>query len=163
MDIIGAIKRPFEDYKKLGKRTIAIEDFRKLMGLTKYAYKNTNDLKRRVIDISIAEIKEKTPFSISYNMKKTGRVVQAIEFSFINKDDTINNRKKLEKSESFDKFRNFLKKQAEEFDLFIYKNKVVSYAHHPRKGRHLLYYKNGDDPLFFIGRSLIDYQYPVLY
>ena len=140
-----ALYELIEDYKKLGKRTITIEDFRELMGLTPHTYKNTNDLKRRVIDISIAEIKEKTPFNISYKFKKLGRVIESIEFSFINIDESTTSKIYMEKSQRFEKFRNFLKEEAEEMDIFTHKDKVVSIARHPIKGKHLLYFKNNNE------------------
>ena len=133
-----------EDYQNIRKKNINLDDFKKFMGLAPDTYQNTNDLRRRVIDKAIAEIEAKTPFRVSYTMKKFGRAVNAIEFSFINKNQAILDEKYMEKTKSFEKFRNFLKEEAEEFDIFTYKNKIVSYALHPQKGRHLLYYKNGD-------------------
>lgn len=141
-----ALYELLEDYKKLGKRSLKIEEFRKLMGLTSYTYKNTNELKRRVIDISIAEIKEKTPFNISYSFQKLGRVIEAIEFKFIS-TDASDNKKYMEKTQTFEKFRKFLQAMSEEIgkdlDIFTYKNKTVSFSKHPKKSKYLLYYKNG--------------------
>ncbi|MBF7686623.1 replication initiation protein, partial [Acinetobacter sp. B10A] len=72
-------------FKGTGYRKIRLDELRAMLDL-KDKYPLTADLKRRVIDTAIAELNEKSPIMISYNLLKTGRKFSHIELKFKSKD-----------------------------------------------------------------------------
>lgn len=54
--------------------------FRGQMGLNDGEYKAMNDFKKRVLDLAVKEINEKTDLTVSYTQQKRGRVVSGFGF-----------------------------------------------------------------------------------
>src|SRR5690554_1314436 len=75
-------------YREMGKRKISVEDLRRWLDLGD-KYGAVYDLKKRVIDPAIRQIKEKTPYTVEYSQKKTGRTVTHLEFYFRRKSDSV--------------------------------------------------------------------------
>lgn len=96
----------------IGNRVISIEDIRDYCGISKEKYKNINDLKRKVLDISNREINEKTDIEISYSMIKDGRKYVSVSFDIKNKED---NKKKYKLSSKEIKNRDKLIKKIQDF------------------------------------------------
>ena len=69
-----------KDYKNLKDFRIDLENFRKLVGLAPKSYPKFPMLKKRVIDVAMKEINEKTDIRISYELEKIGRKTIAIWF-----------------------------------------------------------------------------------
>lgn len=72
-------------FKSTGYRIMTITELKKLLDLGK-SYTLVADLKRRVIDVAVKEINEKSPYIIRYNFKKTGRKITHLELKFELKD-----------------------------------------------------------------------------
>ena len=60
---------------------IDLETFRGQMGLSEGEYKAMSDLKKRVLDVAINEINEKTDINVTYYQNKKGRVITSFKFS----------------------------------------------------------------------------------
>jgi plasmid replication initiation protein len=56
------------------------------MGIAPDQYQNFTMLKKRLIDIPVQEINEKTDLLISYHLEKFGRVAEAIIFEMTQKE-----------------------------------------------------------------------------
>ncbi len=56
------------------------------MGVSQEQYKNFTMLKKRLLDIPVKEINEKTDLFISYQLEKYGRTAEAIIFKMITKE-----------------------------------------------------------------------------
>ena len=73
------------------------------MGLDEGEYKAMNDFKKRVLDLAVSEINEKTDLTVSYTQQKRGRVVSGFGFvvkpkhSILNTPKTPLNRQKTRK------------------------------------------------------------------
>ena len=68
-------------YRKIRMRTISIKDLREWLGIPQDAYKDRIDnFKRRVIELPVKEINEKTRFTVAYEYQKTGRQITAVCF-----------------------------------------------------------------------------------
>ena len=85
-------------YRSIGKREISIKDLRHMLQLEN-KYTLFADLKRWVIDTSVNEINEKTPMSVSYEVKKTGRRVTHLKLVF--KEKTITKKNCIRNSNAF--------------------------------------------------------------
>lgn len=70
-------------FKKTGWAYIEVESLRIALGLGD-AYKRFNNLRQRVIDPAVVELKEKSGLDVSYTTKSEGRKVVAIKFEFTN-------------------------------------------------------------------------------
>jgi len=72
----------FIQWKHTGKRQILaeIDQLRYLLDLEN-KYSAIKDLKRRVIDLAVAEINEHSPLTVSYEQKKTGRKITHLLFT----------------------------------------------------------------------------------
>ena len=68
-------------FKSTGYRLLTISDLRYMLEL-KNKYPLIGDLKRWVIDTAIDEINEKSPYSVKYELKKTGRKYTHLELKF---------------------------------------------------------------------------------
>ena len=55
--------------------------FRGQMGLNDGEYKAMNDFKKRVLDLAVKEINEKTDLTVSYTQEKKGRVIHGFKFT----------------------------------------------------------------------------------
>lgn len=90
-DIIG-ISSPYAirfyelmmQYRSVGKREISLEDLRWMFQLQD-KYPIWADLKKRVIDQSVKEINEYSPYKLTIEPKKTGRKITSIVLKFQDK------------------------------------------------------------------------------
>lgn len=69
-----------QDYIKLGKYSCTTEDFRLLMGIKAGQYKVFTLMKKRVLDVAVNEINEKTDMTVSYEVERYGRKITHIHF-----------------------------------------------------------------------------------
>ena len=68
-------------WKTAGKTPVfELALFRGQMGLDEGEYKAMNDFKKRVLDLAVSEINEKTDLTVSYTQQKRGRVVSGFGF-----------------------------------------------------------------------------------
>lgn len=73
-----ALYELMKDYQNLGQYRIAIQDFKRLMGVQPEQYGIFTMLRKRVLDKAIEEINEKTDIFVSYDLEKNGRKIEAI-------------------------------------------------------------------------------------
>lgn len=75
-------------WKKAGQtKLFEIETFRAQMGIEEHEYKVLADFKKRVLDVAVKEINEKTDLIIEYQQEKKGRTVIGFKFSVKSKKD----------------------------------------------------------------------------
>jgi len=86
-----------KQYENIGKREISLEDLRTYCGIEEKKYKNINDLKRFLLEISKKEINNKTDIFIDYKSIKNSRKINA--FQFIIKPNKKHEVSHLEKSQ----------------------------------------------------------------
>ena len=67
--------------------------FRELLGIAPEEYSAMCDFKKRVLDLSVKQINEKTNLNLSYTQKKSGRVVTHFSFEFSLKEDSSTTKK----------------------------------------------------------------------
>lgn len=72
-------------HREMGKRDIAVEDLRRWLCLDG-KYGALYDLKKRVVDPTVAQINERTSYRVSYQQKKSGRTVTHLAFTFQKKE-----------------------------------------------------------------------------
>jgi len=73
-------------WKKAGKTPLfELEQFRGQMGLGVNEYKRMCDFKRRVLDLAVGEINEKSDLKVSYEQEKKGRRITGFKFKIITK------------------------------------------------------------------------------
>lgn len=70
-----------KQYESIGNREISLSDLRDYCGIEEGQYKNFNDLKRFLLQISQKEINNKTDILIGYEEIKTSRKVTSIKFT----------------------------------------------------------------------------------
>jgi len=75
-----------KQYQSIGKRTITIENLRKMLGILPKEYKTYNNLKRKVIEVAHKEINEKTDISFEFREIKHIRRVVELEFTIAKKE-----------------------------------------------------------------------------
>ncbi len=68
-----------------------IVDFREMLGIEEYKYKNMSDFKKRVVDLAMGEITENTDYKVSYEQQKIGREVVSFIFKFSKKASVNSN------------------------------------------------------------------------
>ena len=61
---------------------INLEDFRAQLGVEENQYKLMSDLKKRVLDLAINDINEKTDIKVNYQQHKKGRSISGFSFTF---------------------------------------------------------------------------------
>ena len=66
---------------KQKSREFAIPDLRKTMGLSELEYRTMDNLKRRVIDVAVAQINAHTDLTTSYTQQRTGRTITHLTFA----------------------------------------------------------------------------------
>ena len=76
-------------WKSSGKVYKQLDELRREFRLLD-KYENTKDLRRRVIDMAVNEINEKTIYKVSYELKKTGRKYTHLELRFTEKEQPKN-------------------------------------------------------------------------
>lgn len=67
-----------------------LEVFRSQLGLGVNEYKKMNDFKKRVLDLAVTEINEKTDLKVSYKQEKIGRKIIGFNFKVLSKAETKN-------------------------------------------------------------------------
>ena len=77
------------DYINISSLRCHIQDFRKLMGIGESQYRIFTMLRKRVLDVAITEINEKSDISASYTLEKVGRRVEYIIFSMQRKKEAL--------------------------------------------------------------------------
>lgn len=77
-------------FKSTGYCKIHLEDLRESLELTN-KYEATKDLRKWVIDTAVDEINEKSPYTVKYEMIKTGRKFTHLELKFKTKSSTKKN------------------------------------------------------------------------
>lgn len=70
-----------KQHENIGKREISVNDLRGYCGIEEGQYKNINDLKRFLLEISKKEINSKTDILIDYEEIKTSRKFTSIRFT----------------------------------------------------------------------------------
>lgn len=68
-------------FKSTGKFIIDLNKFKERLGIEN-EYKRFFDLKKRVIDVAVKELKEKSNFMVNWKSIKCGKVIKQIEFIF---------------------------------------------------------------------------------
>lgn len=76
-------------FKDKGWRTISIEDLRAAFGLAPTEYKIMRDLKRRTVDVAVAQINELTDWKVSYQNHKHGVKITGLTFNIKPKSKRI--------------------------------------------------------------------------
>ena len=61
---------------------INLEDFRAQLGIEENQYKLMSDFKKRVLDLAINDINEKTDIKVTYQQHKKGRSISGFSFNF---------------------------------------------------------------------------------
>ncbi len=61
---------------------INLEDFRAQLGIEDNQYRLMSDFKKRVLDLAINDINEKTDIKVSYEQHKKGRLISGFSFTF---------------------------------------------------------------------------------
>ena len=97
-----------KQYEKIKKRTIVLEDLRKMVGsteidskgnITKYDYDEYSNFKKKVILVAQKELKQKTDIYFEFKEIKQGRKVVAIEFYIF---ENTKNKKKIQNTIDFE-------------------------------------------------------------
>ncbi len=68
-------------FKKNGYYTVSLDEFRDLMGLSA-GYARFNNLKSKILEPAIAELKAKSGLIVGFNTQKTGKTVERLVFFF---------------------------------------------------------------------------------
>jgi len=68
-------------------RLITLEDLRKAFDIKKKTYSAFKDFRVRVLEPSIKEIEQKTPWRVHYKLKKTGPKITSLSFTFSKTDE----------------------------------------------------------------------------
>lgn len=89
--------------------------FRGQMGLNDGEYKVMNDFKKRVLDLAVNEINEKTDLTVSYTQEKKGRLIHGFKFTVKQKEKTKKEVKTDRDNNTFDMFYKMTDKQIDTF------------------------------------------------
>ena len=74
-------------WRSTGKTPIInLEDFRAQLGVEEDQYKLMSDFKKRVLDLAINDINEKTDIKVTYQQHKKGRSISGFSFNFKQKN-----------------------------------------------------------------------------
>lgn len=75
-----ALYELLKDYQNLGKLLISIEWFRKIMAIKDSQYTSITMMKRKVLDVAVSEINQKTDLIVDYTIVKESRAISWINF-----------------------------------------------------------------------------------
>ena len=89
--------------------------FRGQMGLDDGEYKAMNDFKKRVLDLAVKEINEKTDLTVSYTQEKKGRLIHGFKFTVKQKEKTKKEVKTDRDNNTLDMFYKMTDKQIDTF------------------------------------------------
>ena len=85
---------------------INLEDFRAQLGIEENQYKLMSDFKKRVLDLAINDINEKTDIKVTYQQHKKGRSISGFSFNFKQKksaNQSVESRRDQNPSDYFSK------------------------------------------------------------
>ena len=97
---------------------INLEDFRAQLGIEENQYKLMSDFKKRVLDLAINDINEKTDIKATYQQHKKGRSISGFSFNFKQKKSAA---KSLENKRDLDTIDLFSKMTDKQCHLFANK------------------------------------------
>lgn len=89
--------------------------FRGQMGLNDGEYKAMCDFKKRVLDLAVNEINEKTDLTVSYTQEKKGRLIHGFKFTVKQKEKTKKEVKTDRDNNTLDMFYKMTDKQIDTF------------------------------------------------
>jgi len=99
---------------------INLEDFRAQLGIEDNQYRLMSDFKKRVLDLAINDINEKTDIKATYSQHKKGRSISGFSFSFKHKKSKTQSIEKPDLSENLDLFS----KQMTDSQRYLFANKL---------------------------------------
>ena len=103
-------------WKTAGKTPVfELSLFRGQMGLNDGEYKAMCDFKKRVLDLAVNEINEKTDLTVSYNQEKKGRLIHGFKFIVKQKEKTKKEVKTDRDNNTLDMFYKMTDKQIDTF------------------------------------------------
>ena len=106
-------------WRSTGKTPIInLEDFRAQLGVEEDQYKLMSDFKKRVLDLAINDINEKTDIKVTYQQHKKGRSISGFSFNFKQKKSAA---KSLENKRDLDTIDLFSKMTDKQCHLFANK------------------------------------------
>ena len=100
--------------------SINLEDFRAQLGIEDNQYRLMSDFKKRVLDLAINDINDKTDIKVTYKQHKKGRSISGFSFYFKNKKTKVQPIEKLESSENLDLFS----RQMIDSQRYLFANKL---------------------------------------
>lgn len=77
-------------WRKAKKVSFALDVFRGQLGIDENEYKAMNDFKKRVLDLAVKEINEKSDLNVSYTQVKKGVSIVGFEFKVLTKNNPKN-------------------------------------------------------------------------
>ena len=103
-------------WKTAGKTPVfELSLFRGQMGLNDGEYKAMCDFKKRVLDLAVNEINEKTDLTVSYTQEKKGRLIHGFKFTVKQKEKTKKEVKLDRENNTLDMFYKMTDKQIDTF------------------------------------------------
>lgn len=87
---------------KVAKKTpvFKLEIFRGQLGVGVNEYKRMSDFKRRVLDLAVNEINEKSDLKVSYEQEKQGSVITGFKFKVVANNKVATNKKSVEQRDA---------------------------------------------------------------
>ena len=77
------------DYFNLGAFRCSKDDFRLLMGISATQYPSFAMLRKRVLEVAVNEINEKTIMNVSFDLERVGKRIEAINFTMKQKEEVL--------------------------------------------------------------------------
>jgi len=85
-------------WRSVGKTPLfPIDDFRFKLGLNSDEYQIMGNFKKKVLDLALTQINEKTDIVATYEQHKSGRTITGFSFSFSSKNKKLNEKLSLKK------------------------------------------------------------------
>ena len=97
---------------------VDLKTFREQLGIADHEYKLMSDFKKRVLELAVKEINEKTDITVKYNQHKQGRLITGFSFTFQQKKNLStekNTQKSLKDLNTVDMFHKLTEKQLDMF------------------------------------------------
>lgn len=89
-------------WKAAGKTPVfELSLFRGQMGLNDGEYRDMSNFKKRVLDLAVNEINEKTDLTVSYTQEKKGRVIHGFKFTVKQKQKAVKNERDINTVDMF--------------------------------------------------------------
>jgi len=76
------------DYLNLASFRCESDDFRRLMGIEEGQYPSFTMLRKRVLDVAVNEINDKSDILVSYDLERSGRKITAVVFKMERKKES---------------------------------------------------------------------------